>query len=59
MPSVRYMSTDDAVEKLEDLGFEVKKERATIYLSGNVAWDTSPGSGSRARKGSTIILYVV
>ena len=59
VPSVRYMSTDDAVEKLEDLGFKVKKERATIYLSGNVAWDTSPGSGSRARKGSTIILYVV
>lgn len=59
VPSVRYMSTDDAVEKLEDLGFKVKKERATIYLSGNVAWDTSPGSGTRARKGSTIVLYVV
>lgn len=59
VPSVRYQSTDDAVERLEDLGFKVKKERATIYLSGNVAWDTSPGSGTRARKGSTIILYVV
>ncbi len=59
VPSVRYLSTDDAVEKLEDLGFKVKKERATIYLSGNVAWDTSPGSGTRARKGSTITLYVV
>ncbi len=59
VPSVRYQSTDDAVERLEDLGFKVKKERATIYLSGNVAWDTNPGSGTRARKGSTIILYVV
>lgn len=59
VPSIRYQSTDDAVERLEDLGFKVKKERATIYLSGNVAWDTSPGAGSRARKGSTIILYVV
>lgn len=59
VPSIRYMSTDDAVEKLEDLGFKVRKEKATIYLSGNVAWDTSPGSGTRARKGSTIILYVV
>ncbi|HWJ09935.1 MAG TPA: PASTA domain-containing protein, partial [Nocardioides sp.] len=59
VPSIRYLSTGAAVEKLEDLGFEVKKERATIYLSGNVAWDTSPGSGSRVRKGSTIILYVV
>jgi len=59
VPSVRYQSTDDAVDRLEDLGFKVKKERATIYLSGNVAWDTSPGAGTRARKGSTIILYVV
>lgn len=59
VPSVRYLSTGDAVEKLEDLGFKVKQEKATIYLSGNVAWDTSPGSGTRARKGSTIILYVV
>ena len=47
------------VDRLEDLGFKVKKERATIYLSGNVAWDTDPGSGTRARKGSTIVLYVV
>ncbi|TWH01332.1 serine/threonine-protein kinase [Nocardioides sp. J9] len=59
VPSVRYSSTSSAVEKLEDLGFKVKKERASIYLSGQVAWDTEPGSGARVRKGSTIILYVV
>ncbi|MDN5744340.1 MAG: PASTA domain-containing protein, partial [Nocardioidaceae bacterium] len=59
VPSVRYSSRDDAVEKLENAGFRVKVERETIYLSGNVAWRTSPGSGSKARKGSTITLYVV
>jgi serine/threonine-protein kinase len=59
IPSIRYDSTADAVEKLEDLGFKVKKERATIYLSGQVAWDTNPEPGSRVKKGSTVILYVV
>ena len=59
VPSVRYMSTSAAVEKLEDLGFDVDKQKATIYLTGQVAWDTDPGSGTRVRKGSTVILYVV
>ncbi|WP_181410921.1 Stk1 family PASTA domain-containing Ser/Thr kinase [Nocardioides humi] len=59
VPAVRYLSTDDAVEKLEDLGFEVRKERATIYLSGSVAWDTDPKSGTKLAKGSTVVLYVV
>lgn len=59
VPSVRYQSTDDAVEKLEDLGFKVKKERASIYLSGQVAWDTDPDPGTRAKKGSTVTLYIV
>lgn len=59
VPAVRLNSTDDAVEKLEALGFTVKKERATIYINGQVAWATNPASGEKARKGSTIILYIV
>lgn len=59
VPSVRYQGTEAAVKKLEDLGFKVKKERASIYLSGSVAWNTDPGPGKRVRKGSTVILYVV
>jgi serine/threonine-protein kinase len=59
VPGIRYLSTEDAVEKLEDLGFEVKQERASIYLSGQVAWETDPAPGTRARRGSTITLYVV
>lgn len=59
VPAVRYDSTDDAVAKLEDLGFVVKKERATIYLTGSVAWDTDPKAGTKLAKGSTVILYVV
>ncbi|WP_240044310.1 Stk1 family PASTA domain-containing Ser/Thr kinase [Nocardioides albidus] len=59
VPAVRYSSTDAAVAKLEDLGFVVKKERASIYLTGSVAWDTEPGAGAKLAKGSTVILYVV
>ncbi|UUW87587.1 Stk1 family PASTA domain-containing Ser/Thr kinase [Pimelobacter simplex] len=59
VPSVRYSSTDDAIAKLEDLGLKVRTEHATIYLSGNVAWSTDPDAGSKVRKGSTIVLYIV
>jgi len=59
VPSVRYLATDAAVERLEDLGFKVEKQRATIYLTGSVAWDTDPKSGTKLAKGSTVVLYVV
>lgn len=59
VPGIRYLSTDEAVEKLEDLGLEVRTERASIYLSGTVAWSTDPDAGTKVRKGSTITLYIV
>ncbi|GAA3521432.1 Stk1 family PASTA domain-containing Ser/Thr kinase [Nocardioides daeguensis] len=59
VPAVRYSSTDDAVAKLEELGFVVDKQRATIYLTGSVAWDTDPKAGAKLPKGSTVVLYVV
>lgn len=59
VPSVRLKSTDDAVALLESLGLVVKIERADIYINGSVAWSTSPGGGSKVRKGSTVILDVV
>ncbi|MFW6866001.1 Stk1 family PASTA domain-containing Ser/Thr kinase [Nocardioides sp. CPCC 206347] len=59
VPAVRYLSTKDAVDKLEALGFKVKKEHASIFLSGQVAWATDPEAGERVKKGSRIILYIV
>ena len=59
VPPVRYDSRDDAEQKLKDAGFKVKVERETIYITGSVAWRTDPEAGSKARKGSTIVLYVV
>ncbi|MBM9461332.1 PASTA domain-containing protein [Nocardioides sp. zg-536] len=59
VPGVRLSSTEDAVEKLEALGLVVKKRRASIYINGEVAWATDPAGGTRVRKGSTIVLYIV
>ncbi|WP_237111459.1 Stk1 family PASTA domain-containing Ser/Thr kinase [Nocardioides sp. WS12] len=59
VPPVRYLSTKDAVDRLKDLGFKVRKEHASIFLSGQVAWATDPEAGERVKKGSTIVLYIV
>ncbi|WP_246159371.1 Stk1 family PASTA domain-containing Ser/Thr kinase [Nocardioides antri] len=59
VPSVWNEPTDDAVDKLEDLGFVVRTERAQIYFNGSRAWSTDPPAGSLAEKGSTVIIYVV
>ena len=59
VPRVFYEPTDEAVEELEDLGFEVEIEHAPVYFTGERAYSTDPPAGSMAEKGSTIILYVV
>lgn len=59
VPRVWFESTEDAVDKLEDLGFEVDIERAQIYFDGTRAYSTNPGAGELVPKGSTITLYVV
>ncbi len=59
VPRVFYEPTDEAVETLEDLGFEVDIEHAPVYFTGERAYSTDPPAGSMAEKGSTIVLYVV
>ncbi|TQK70649.1 MULTISPECIES: Stk1 family PASTA domain-containing Ser/Thr kinase [unclassified Nocardioides] len=59
VPAVRLKSTDDAIALLEDLGLVVRVEHADIYINGSVAWSTAPGGGTKVRKGSTVVLYVV
>lgn len=59
VPRVFYEPTDEAVQELEDLGFEVEIEHAPVYFTGDRAYSTDPPAGTMAEKGSTIILYVV
>ena len=59
VPGVFYEPTDDAVDKLESLGFEVEIKHAPVYFTGERAYNTDPPSGTMAPKGSTITLFVV
>lgn len=59
VPKVFYEPTDEAVEDLEDLGFEVDIKHAPVYFTGERAYSTDPPAGSMAENGSTITLYVV
>ena len=59
IPRVFYEPTDQAVQELEDLGFEVDVQHAAIYFTGDRAYSTNPQPGTMAPKGSTVILYVV
>ncbi|NJQ08541.1 Stk1 family PASTA domain-containing Ser/Thr kinase [Streptomyces lonarensis] len=55
VPDVRGRSEDEAVEILEEEGFEVEVQR--FFLTGTV-FNQSVHSGDRAPRGSTITLYV-
>lgn len=59
IPDVRYKSTDDATQILEDLGLKVEKRYATDFpLALEIASGTEPGRGSSVAEGSTVILLV-
>jgi eukaryotic-like serine/threonine-protein kinase len=59
VPGVFYEPTDEAVEELEGLGFEVEIEHAPVYFTGERAYSTDPPAGTMAEKGSVVVLYVV
>jgi serine/threonine protein kinase/beta-lactam-binding protein with PASTA domain len=59
VPGVFYEPTDEAVEELEGLGFEVQVEHAPVYFTGERAYSTDPPAGTMAEKGSVVVLYVV
>ncbi|WP_084652973.1 Stk1 family PASTA domain-containing Ser/Thr kinase [Nocardioides insulae] len=50
---------DDATEKLEDAGFEVKVEESPTYVGLKYVIRVDPGSGTEIPKGSTVTLYLV
>ena len=59
VPEVRRMSASEATDKLQAAGFSVKVERTAVYIGLGLVVKESPGSGSRAPKGSTIVISVV
>jgi eukaryotic-like serine/threonine-protein kinase len=56
---VKRMGVEVARRTLEDLGFEVDTEHAELYLGLGYVAGSDPDAGTRARKGSTITLFLV
>jgi beta-lactam-binding protein with PASTA domain len=57
VPDVRGDSPGDAQQKLEAAGFVAKRQDA-FFSSGSVVYNTNPGHGSKARRGSTVTYFV-
>lgn len=59
VPRITGMGLADARAALEAAGFSVRVTHASIYLGLQYVASSSPGSGDRAPKGSTIVVRVV
>jgi serine/threonine-protein kinase len=53
------MGVEDAKSLLIGLGFKVTVDHADIYLGLGYVAGSTPGPGSMARKGSTVVLHIV
>lgn len=58
VPDVTGMSVDDAVDALEDAGFDVDKDRGLLGLFGDTVKKQSVDGGDKAPKGSTITIEI-
>ncbi|MGW0532603.1 Stk1 family PASTA domain-containing Ser/Thr kinase [Streptomyces sp. NPDC003032] len=58
VPDVTGMKVDDAVDELEEAGFEVEKDRGLFGLFGDTVKEQSVDGGDEARKGSTITIEI-
>jgi serine/threonine-protein kinase len=56
---LRTMGVDAATQELKALGFKVEVDHADIYLGLGYVASSSPGPGSMAPKGSTVVLHIV
>jgi eukaryotic-like serine/threonine-protein kinase len=56
---LRAMGVEAATQMLQGLGFHVQVEKSELYLGLGYVASSSPGPGSMAPKGSTVILRIV
>lgn len=59
VPSLSRESTKDAKKQLQELGFKVKVEKASIHLGLKVVASTDPPAGTEAPAGSEITIYEI
>ncbi|MFJ2770170.1 Stk1 family PASTA domain-containing Ser/Thr kinase [Streptomyces sp. NPDC087300] len=58
VPDVTGMKVDEAVSKLEGVGFDVEKDRGLLGLFGDTVKEQSVDGGDEAPKGSTITITI-
>ncbi len=59
VPNVVRSGLAAATQRLEAAGFKVKVKKASLYIGVQYVVGTNPSGGSKARKGSTIVVSVV
>ena len=59
VPDVVRMGLGAATQRLEAAGFEVRVRQASLYIGVQYVVSTDPAAGSKAPKGSTIVVSVV
>ena len=59
VPSVVRSGLADATQRLEAAGFKVKVTKASLYIGVQYVVGTNPSGGSKAPKGSTVVVSVV
>jgi serine/threonine-protein kinase len=59
VPDVVRMGLGAATERLEAAGFKVRVRQASLYIGVQYVVSTDPGAGSKAPKGSTVVVSVV
>ena len=59
VPEVVRMGVDEATKRLEAAGFRVRVEEASLYIGVQYVVSTDPSGGSKAPKGSTVVMSVV
>jgi serine/threonine-protein kinase len=59
VPEVVRSGLAAATEKLEAAGFKVEVHKASLYIGVQYVVGTNPSGGSKARKGSTIVVSIV
>ena len=59
VPEVVRMGVAEATKRLEAAGFRVRVEEASLYIGVQYVVSTDPSGGSKAPKGSTVVVSVV
>ena len=59
VPNVRGVGVDEATERLEEAGFEVRTQRSDVYVGLEFVVSSDPAQGTKAPEGSVVTLSLV